>query len=455
MLFGVDIDPWAVDACGFVLLAEVLSTDRTNRGAPIENWRRIRMNLACMDTLMLDLIEATDQEGVRDQHSFDEGRTPISRLFPSLEKGPNIIVGNPPYAELGHRSDIGALALVYTTLAVKPRASAELYLLFLEQMTRLANKQTCACSLVLPLSLACNVGNQFHAARAMVQQLPGRWEFAFFDREPHALFGEDVKTRNTIVFWTRESSARSFELYTGPLQKWRGGSRAAMLKSIQFTPVNCDVQNGIPKVGGNEQAKALRILNAHRSRLKDKTCSINKTTLAKVLELDRQTVLVGGTAYNFINVFLKPTRAAFDNRRGLSESPLHKITCDSTEIALAVFAALSSRLTYWWWHVHGDGFHVSKRFISDLPIGAALDEKQAVEKLARDGARLWIAAQAHPIWSLNRGRVSLGYTPSGCDDIRESIDELLIELLGLRSSFGRVLATFTSRMTTASLHDHL
>jgi len=28
----------------------------------------------------------------------------------------------------------------------------------------------------------------------------GTWRCAFFDREPHALFGEDVETRNAILF---------------------------------------------------------------------------------------------------------------------------------------------------------------------------------------------------------------------------------------------------------------
>ena len=39
------------------------------------------------------------------------------------------------------------------------------------------------------------------------------------------------------------------------------------------------------------------------------------------------------------------------------------------EHAEVVFAILSSRLTYWLWHVEGDGFHVGAWFVKQLPFG--------------------------------------------------------------------------------------
>jgi hypothetical protein len=61
--------------------------------------------------------------------------------------------------------------------------------------------------MVVPLSLACNESAQYQACRARIASAPGHWRFAFFDREPHALFGEDVKTRNVIVLWQRDHAA--------------------------------------------------------------------------------------------------------------------------------------------------------------------------------------------------------------------------------------------------------
>ena len=176
------------------------------------NWRTSRTFgvvcgriFACIDSLCIDPAESisrkNDAWNLRGERV--SGRVSISRLFPTLTSGPTVILGNPPYSHLGVRPDAGQLARVYETIAVKQLPSAEIYLAFIEQMILLANEETCSGGLVVPLSIACNVGAQFSTTRDVISKTRGRWSFAFFDREPHALFGEDVKTRNAIVFWTR------------------------------------------------------------------------------------------------------------------------------------------------------------------------------------------------------------------------------------------------------------
>ena len=127
--------------------------------------------------------------------------------FPQWNSGPMVVLGNPPYADLGRRSDLDELRKAYQTLAVRPHPNAEIYLPFIEQMIRLANKESMlggACSARF-LWLAMS-DRSFQVARELISKTRGRWRFAFFDREPHALFGEDVKTRNAIVLWSRNPS---------------------------------------------------------------------------------------------------------------------------------------------------------------------------------------------------------------------------------------------------------
>ena len=204
---------------------------------PAEGWRRLRMNLACVDTLCIDPAEGTSQRDGKNTGNdrAGAGRFSISRLFPALDRGPTVILGNPPYADLGRRADLAELGCVYETVAIKPQPNAEIYLPFIEQMIRLADQEICVGALILPLSVACNVGPQFSTARELISKTRGRWRLAFFDREPHALFGEDVKTRNTIMLWSRSPSDTRPVLSTGPLRKWRGDSRAAMFRSLRFT----------------------------------------------------------------------------------------------------------------------------------------------------------------------------------------------------------------------------
>jgi hypothetical protein len=456
-LFGADIDPWPLDASAFVLVADSWNDLAGQGSAPAEAWHRLRLNLACIDTLRIDPagdIPKRDGRFVSQNDRTVVERISISRLFPAMERGPTVILGNPPYANLGRRSDLSELGRVYETLAVKPEPNAEIYLPFIEQMIRLADQEICSGALVLPLSIACNVGRQFSATRKLISKTRGRWRFAFFDREPHALFGEDVKTRNAIMLWSRIPSNKTSILATGPLRKWRGDSRAVMFKSLQFTVVDGDIRAGIPKIDGGIQAAALKTLGIRWGRLEQVVHSIERCNLAETSSADERTVFVGPTAYNFLNVFVKPERGLLHGVQALSEHPLHAVRCSSRRDAFAVFATLSSHLAYWWWHTHGDGFHVSRRFLADLPFGLEAFATPVKDILEERGAELWSAIKKHPIISLNRGRTSLAYTPNGHDDIRRKIDQALADLVGLEEAFVDELQQFTARTVAATLRKH-
>lgn len=445
-LFGIDIDPLALDAATFVLLADIWAGASLS---PAALWKSLRRNLACIDTLRIDPANDRPSSLAREGAS----RLTIPSIFADLPRGPTIILGNPPYANLGARSDLSALQGVFRTIAAKPQPNAEVYLAFIEQMVRLVGAKNCAGALVLPLSIACNVGSQFAAARKLIAETPGRWRFAFFDREPHALFGEDVKTRNAIVLWSRCSHDKSAKLATGPLRKWRGDSRAQMFRSLRFTPINSDVRGGIPKIDGDCQAVALKALSNRWDQLERALKHIGRCPLAASPHADDRTVFVGPTAYNFLNVFLKPPQTLFGKDLILSEHPLHVLTCASRQDALAVFALLSSHFAYWWWHSNGDGFHVSGRFLCEFPFGFDALSGSVAEALARAGQALWSTINTRPIISLNRGRTSLAFTPNGHDSIRRQIDQILADLAGLQPAFVAEVQQFTAHTIGATLRN--
>lgn len=457
-LFGADIDPWSAPASAFVLLADILSADGETPGCPAETWRRLRLNIACADTLLIDpAARAPSSAGAKVGAGMErsaDGRLPITELFPQLGAAPAIIVGNPPYADIGSRPDLEELGRVFSTLTTAPRAGSEIYVAFIEQLTRLADRDVCAASLVLPISIACNSGPQFEAARKLIQETAGRWRFAFFDREPQALFGEDVKTRNAILFWSRSRTETHATLSSGPLHKWRGDRRAEMFKNIRFTNFEGDIRRGIPRIDGRGQATALQALNARWYRLGQAVHGVGRSCLAETWDADDRTVFVGATAYNFLNVFLRPPTTNLADGPALSENPLHAVRCASAEDALAVYGMLASRLAYWWWRIHGDGFHVTRRFVVEFPFGLDGIEGACAEGLRESGAALWSAVKDEPVVSLNRGRRSFAYSPGGHDDIRTRMDKALISLAGLDSRFVDELQQFTARTVAAEFRGH-
>ena len=277
-LFGADIDAWAIDATAFVLMTDVWSMEQATALTPAALWRSVRRNLVCIDALRIDPSSFNNGQATRDSIASPgvstpaggggtkRSRIPLPGLFPAMTCAPQVIVGNPPYAIVGERDDYSSLQGVFKAFARTPERSAHIHLAFAEQMLRLACKDSCAGALVLPLSLASNVGAQFSTARRLIAQTPGRWRFAFFDREPHALFGEGVKTRNAVALWKRLSSDSQAMISTGPLRKWRGDSRTTMLRSLRFTEIDCTIAGGIPKIDGARQANALKTLCERYSR---------------------------------------------------------------------------------------------------------------------------------------------------------------------------------------------
>ena len=450
-LFGVDIDPWPLEAAAFVLLADTWADESGGLESPNSLWQRLRMNLACIDTLNIDPM--SDNTGATNMVGRSKNRESITDLFPALEIEPSVIVGNPPYARLGDRSDIKELRNSFNTLSVKQDRNAEVCLVFIEQMIRMACKSECAGALVLPLSVACNSGAQFIAARKLIQKTLGQWRFAFFDREPQALFGEDVKTRNTILFWSRNKSSNNTVIASSPLQKWRGEFRAVMLNNIRFTEFDGDIQAGIPKIDGTCQASALGILRARWDQLKHAVKGVERLSLAESTDASDHIVFVGPTAYNFLNVFLKPP--VMPNKGlVLSKNPLHAIVCASTEDALVVFSLLTSHLAYWWWHTHGDGFHVTKQFIQNLPFGLDILKGNLADGLCECGLSLWSIIKNDPISSLNRGRTSLAYSPNGHDYLRLQADRTLIHAAGIGEEFVDELQQFTAHTIAAKPRNH-
>jgi hypothetical protein len=370
-------------------------------------------------------------------------------VFPEIAEGARVVIGNPPYANLGDTTDFLSLSKRFETFRAAPKSTSDIYPLFVEQMTRLTAPDAHGGAMVLPLSLASNTSRQFLALRRLLARTPGHWQFAFFDREPHALFGEDVKTRNAIALWVRQGCESDVLISTGPLRKWRSDDRARMLASINFTPINADIRLGIPKLEGAMQSEALARLVELRYTLVHATPHIGRATFEQAMqESDAKTVFVAATAYNFLSVFVRPASHSLGDKIVFTENPLHAIACPSPEVTFQIFALLSSRLAFWWWHVHGDGFHVSKHVIETMPVGGVLDCAEHATELAQLGALLWSEISVSPVVSRNRGKTSLGFS-SVTSPLRSKIDALLVRALGLPSEFTNELKRFCEGVTRA------
>lgn len=470
-LFGVDNDALAVQSACFVLLAECLDNVRRHDLSPWAMWHRIRCNIVVADALTLEFGGDANQrlqqrislrDALRDGHvdPVDEvtsGQT-VSGLFekgyrlgdalPELAGGADVIVANPPYASLGPRNDVAGLERRFASAAVGGSSrSLDYYPLFVEMMWRLAKPGQSAAGMVVPLSLAYHSGAQMRACRQAISSSGGLWQFAFFDREPHALFGEDVKTRNTIAFRSESvvspSRGERANIETGPLRKWTSRNRANLFDAVEFTRLeDSRIEEGIPKLSGDDEAHAMALLKRRNVRLCASCRGIVSRLPVEACEMGgTPRVYVAGTAYNFLNVF-RPHRTLPPAKAFWSESRLHCLEFAEEQEAWQAFAILSSRVVYWMWQVLGDGFHVSRGFIENVPFAGCVLGKPKDDVLAELGAKLWDALQDYQIVSVNGGRQTIAYRPHACECVRDQIDTILLESAGIDASFVVRLRSF-------------
>ena len=276
------------------------------------------------------------------------------------------------------------------------------------------------------------------AVRRAIMGSGGRWRFAFFDREPHALFGEDVKTRNTIVFRYQDTdeACAATTIETGPLRKWTSRQRAQLFNAIDFTPLpNNSIATGIPKLAGDEAVGVFSQLARQPTRLRE-MCAFTSSCQPEEAAFERRDncVFVSGTAYNFLNAF-RPHRSLPPLRAPWNSSKVLALGFATEGEAARAFAILSSRVAYWLWHVTEDGFHVTRVFVMNLPFSDKLFNEHQRDVLARLGARLWDEVQTQQIVSVNGGRQTVAYQPHASECLRDQIDALLLGALDVVPTF--------------------
>jgi hypothetical protein len=449
--------------------------DVERRGlSPWAAWHRLRMNLVQVDALTVEpggegsreasgefaavarelesvpsrLVPARGIAAV-DEAWFGARGLAVGSVFPSVPDGFGLLVGNPPYAAIGERKDMGDVAMRFRSLPDGlAGARSNLFPLFIEMMWRLATPGRSAAALVTPLSIAFHGGSQYENCRRAMSAAGGRWQFAFFDREPHALFGEEVKTRNAILFHAANADTpprgQRAEIETGPLRKWTSRTRHALFDSIAFTPLGAEnIAHGIPKLGGAAQAEAFCTLRRGTGRLRSWCSRVGSCRPEEAVGAQEgHRVYVGGTAYNFLNVYRHAELADDERATPMSESGVHCLEFRTVDDAAAAFAVLQSRVAFWLWHVWGDGFHVPGWLWDEIPFHRSMFDAASFAQLSSLGCALWLRLHKHRFTSLNGGKLTIGYRPLHCHEERDAIDALLLARAGVRPDFAEELRSF-------------
>ena len=478
-IYGIDTSPMAVEAACFVLLHECLNSDnRQQSDSPWSLWHRIRCNLCVADALSIQLrLPSEDRSGALNglrktlgesylppSNDRSEETTPLffsessalGALFPDLVHGADAVIGNPPYASIVSSIANVCLEQRFASLPANCTTKPNYFPLFVEMMWQLTKPSCSSSGMVVPLSIAYSGRKQMTLLRRAIMSSGGRWRFAFFDREPHALFGEEVKTRTAIIFHKKSTDTNCAvpTIETGPLRKWTSRQRAQLFNTVSFTPLNTSsIVAGIPKLSGNEAVDVYGQIVGQTTLLRHMCVSVGSCRPRDACSAHQDNcVFVSGTAYNFLNTF-RPPRMLPPSYAPWSSSKLIDLRFLTEGEAARAFAIISSRVAFWLWRVTGDGFHVTHSFVRNLPLSDALLNRTEKDTLANLGARLWDDVQKEQVISINGGRQTVSYRPYVSGAIRDEIDVLLLKALNVAPTFVEHLRRFTSAVLTVDESD--
>lgn len=397
-LFGIDLSPMAIQSAAFVLF--LCCNGTADPGIPAKHWiTTLRRNLAVCDATT---IYSTDALG---------------RLLAPLAEGVDHVVTNPPYIR-GKCAD--QLSLIPNKTAGNNKHSGEeVHLAYVGLMLRLTRRPAACGGLVIPLSLSFSSKKSHQEIRATMRKTGASWWIANFDRTPDSLFGDDVKTRNAIVFFRRDPACRP-ELHTTELLRWNSRNRGTLFANIKFQKHEQPLISTapFPKIGDPFGGQLLQFFE--RPAVNRMHEDIERVCKPKG---DLRLLRNGMTAYNWLPFELSIADTVADNRT------FHYWRARHDTDLYAVFAILMSRFSYWLWRVWGDGFHLTDSFIRSMPISVASLEHRVQNELAALGRQLDTEMRHYPAVSSNAGVNNVSYCAYCCEQVLDSIDNIIAQAI--------------------------
>jgi hypothetical protein len=365
--------------------------------------------------------------------------------------GFDVIIGNPPYTEIPKELNRGYLSH-YKTALPKWSRDENLYTLVIERSLRL-NSKSGVFGMIVPLSITFSTKTPFMALRKHIRSINAKWWWSHFDRIPSSLFGNNVRTRCTILLKGSVEKPKTAPNFTTSLQRWESSFRDHLLETLQYSPLDIDYSRNFPKVNSVIQARTLtKLLALNRPLDADLTTSLAFSKLKDIApEFPQPAVYVGGTAYNWFPAWREIPETTTETGDPSLPARTAGFLFSNVKEADVVFALLCSSLGYWWWAVASDGFNLKKWLITTFPVSLSHFSEQGLTELAEIGKSLRISLRKQYVYKDNKGRIGNFYLP-GCKEITEKIDKCLSNHLpDISTDFFEDIRNFNNSFSRATL----
>ena len=381
-IWGVDISQAAVDCCKTAILQYYLDHYENAAAYLDEIWSVIDKSIFRGDAIYLQ--ELLDQNQILPSH-FD------------------CIVGNPPYVTKSKESN--------------------LFIPFVNNLIHYSSG--CSCSaLIMPLSICYSQGREFMRLRNKIQEDGATWTFMNYDRSPDSLFGDQVKTRNTILF--RNNTKPTANIFTTNLQRWTSANRSSLFTNYSLCNLSgISISMCVPKISSVIEKAGYECISSNFSKLSSLfACNGSGFPL-----------IVNGTAYNWLCAYDHIPPSTDENGKPYMSGTTRIYHLPNQESRDFCIAMLSNRIAYWFWSVIGDGFHFNASFLSDFKVGKDTFTEPQYTELCQLGRAYSEQIKKHPTVSYNAGKKIVNYSHREAMDIVVGIEKIIIDALNLSDHF--------------------
>lgn len=315
------------------------------------------------------------------------------------------IIGNPPYVTKGKYDN--------------------LFIGFVDNMMRFSTKRGLS-ALILPLSICYAQGGEYAKLRERIQDDDATWDFLNYDRSPDSLFGDQVKTRNTIVF--RDAISEKNAIRSSSLKRWTSEERNCLFDSVDLCDIaECKIANGVPKISGVGAIELFRALHDGASCPFD-LLSKNGSSSASIL--------INGTAYNWLCVYDHLPPSVDENGNSYLSGTTKAYAVEDEKAKYFCVALLSNRIAYWYWTAIGDGFHLNSSFLTEFHVGKANFTEKQFDKLCKLGREYSSVVRQYPTVSYNAGKKIVNYSHWEAMSIVKEIEMIILDALKISTDIG-------------------
>lgn len=402
-IWGIDISEIAIDNCKIVFMTEFLLRFSSEEYSMNLLWNIIANSFCCGD--------ATDMEIVL------KNNVNFPRKY-------SCVVGNPPYVTLPGKGN--------------------LFISFVNNMMKYSDESSCS-SLIVPLSLCFSQAPAFITLRQkIIDDKKATWYFYNFDRSPDSLFGDQVKTRNTIIFRNQGNCKR--KILSTNLQRWTSENREGLFERIKMVDIEEYItRDYIPKISTDIEKIVLA-----------KCIAKEKSVFDMLLIEDNQSanlLAVNGTAYNWICAYdhIPPSR----DEKGKLYIPnsMQLYFCKSKTDLYFVIGILCNRITYWYWTVVGDGFHLNSLFMKKIGIYKEQFSKSAYEKIAILGEKYCKEIRKYVQVSYNSKKQIVNYDYLPLLDEVSQVEKIMATELGIPNEFNSYIEEWYNQHVFCNRND--